>query len=558
MKLITALHKSAALIIGMVCITPMLLSGCGGSGGSSAGGTTLSSIAITPDTATFPNGQSQKLTATGTYSDGATADISSQVSWKSADTGVATVDSSTGIATGVAIGSTTVSASSGGITSPGANLRVTVAAPAGVMAVSASGQVTLSWSAVTGAASYNIYWGTAPAITAASSKISGATSPYLHSPLLDGNTYYYRVAAANAADETLSAETFSFLYAGGNPAGTFAPAAGRLINARVGHNATLLANGNVLVTSGWNGTIYLTDSELYDTATATFSATGSLLTQRAYSSATLLPNGRVLVIGGHNLTGSLSSAELYNPATGQFTATGGLTTARETHTATLLANGKVLVTGGWGGAANLASAELYDPATGSFSATGSMITARAKHVATLLPNGKVLLTGGCSTINCVGGELATAEVYDPATGIFTATGSFMYARHNHTATLMPDGRVVLIGGQNFDGVWPGRTETYNPADGTFSSSAIMVNAGSYHSALLLSNGKVIVMPCGCGDAPTGAHLYDPATDSFSLTGTSNGLQHQNSVLLPNGKILLTGGQTAEALPVISSNAELFQ
>ena len=137
-------------------------------------------------------------------------------------------------------------------------------------------------------------------------------------------------------------------------------------------------------------------------------ATGDLVTARELHRATLLPNGRVLVASG-------TSAELYDPATGVWTPTGSLSIYRILHTATLLPNGKVLVAGGFGGAFSLTSAELYDPATGAWTATGSMNVGRDSHTATLLPNGQVLVAGGYG-----GGTnyLASAEVYDPAAGVF--------------------------------------------------------------------------------------------------------------------------------------------
>ena len=204
----------------------------------------------------------------------------------------------------------------------------------------------------------------------------------------------------------------------------------------------------------------------------TFSDTGSLATARYYHTATLLPNGKVLVAGGCNGSGSLASAELYDPASGTWTATGSLATARVDHTATLLPNGKVLVAGGFDSSGYLASAELYDPASGTWSGhrqprhrtlftrrrccptarcssqedyNGSAIS-RARnctirpagpgrppaaspphadhHTATLLPNGKVLVAGGFDS----GGYLASAELYDPASGTWTATGSLATAR----------------------------------------------------------------------------------------------------------------------------------
>ena len=125
--------------------------------------------------------------------------------------------------------------------------------------------------------------------------------------------------------------------------------------------------------------------------------------------------------------------------------TGDLLTAREWHTATLLPNRKVLVAagGGYDGYPALASAELYDPATGMWTATGSLATARWDHTATLLPNRQVLVAGGT---NYTAGVLASAELYDPATGTWTATGSMTTARESHTATLLPNGQVLVAGG----------------------------------------------------------------------------------------------------------------
>ena len=160
----------------------------------------------------------------------------------------------------------------------------------------------------------------------------------------------------------------------------------------------------------------LADAELYNPATGTFSTTGSLNTPRYYYTATLLNNGMVLVVGGQNSSDVLASAELYNPATGTFTPTGSLNTARTRHTATLLNNGMVLIAGGsdygivdFGQA--LASAELYDPATGTFAPTSNMNIGRVWDTATLLNNGMVLIAGGYGYDQW----LSSSELYEPAT-----------------------------------------------------------------------------------------------------------------------------------------------
>src|SRR5262245_19085703 len=125
---------------------------------------------------------------------------------------------------------------------------------------------------------------------------------------------------------------------------------------------------------------------------ASFSNTGSLSDVRSAHTATLLPNGTVLVTGGFNGTDPVASAELYDPATGQWTMTGSLTTARRIHTATLLPGGKVLVASGGtsGTVVRTLTCELYDPAVGTWTNTGSMASGRARHTATLLTNGMVL------------------------------------------------------------------------------------------------------------------------------------------------------------------------
>ncbi len=212
------------------------------------------------------------------------------------------------------------------------------------------------------------------------------------------------------------------------------------------HTATLLTNGKVLIVGGYGWTSGFTNiAELYDPATGSFSPTGSaqyIHGQR--STATRLADGRVLIVGGYDGIACQKIAEIYDPSTATFTATANPpVVAHAWHTATLLPNGKVLIAGGYDASfATQAVAELYDPAAGTFQLTGSLIADRAGHSATLLPSGKVLVTGGVQTTTPGFGIcLNSVEIYDPATGLFSAGPNMPVDRCSPDATLLPSGKV---------------------------------------------------------------------------------------------------------------------
>jgi hypothetical protein len=322
-----------------------------------------------------------------------------------------------------------------------------------------------------------------------------------------------------------------------------------------GQASALLTDGRVLVL----GDTGAPAGALFDPATARFSMTGLLVTSRVNETATSLQDGPVLVAGGDNGTGLLASAELYDPATGKFSPTGSMLSPREFDTATLLRDGRVLFLGGIGNGGYLASAELYDPASGRFSSAGNTLAPLGEgHTATLLQDGRVLIAGGDGS-SPPARLTATAELYDPASGKFSWTGSMTTPRAFHTATLLTDGRVLIAGGESDSG-FNSSAELYDPTSGTFGATGSMSSARQSHVAVLLHDGRVLVAggDIGTGNRLVSAELYDPATGRFSPTGAMTtervGL---TATLLLDGRVLVVGANVTGTGSDILNGAELY-
>lgn len=331
---------------------------------------------------------------------------------------------------------------------------------------------------------------------------------------------------------------------------------GTLATARSGHTSILLPDGKVLIAGGTAASA-LASAELYDPAAGTFSPTGALATARAYFTATLLPNGKVFVAGGFGST-HLASTELYDPALGTWSASGFSATARASHTATLMFNGKVLLTGGGNINGYQASAETYQtPGADSWTPTGSLVNGRSGHATTLLANGRLLVAGGVTS----SGVSATAELYDPATGLWTSTGPLVTARSGATATLLNDGKVLMTGGNGVD-FYPysiNSAEIYNPATGQWTATTPMSFERGGHTATRLADGRVLIAGGFDGFGSTsllGAEIYNPATATWGGAGQMiEGLYSHTATLLPDGKVLVAGGSDGGSFP--SSNAYLY-
>jgi Kelch motif protein/galactose oxidase-like protein len=196
------------------------------------------------------------------------------------------------------------------------------------------------------------------------------------------------------------------------------------------------------------------------------------------------------------------------------------------------------------------NAEIYDPGTGTWTRTGSMNVARQGATATVLPNGKVLVAGGSVFIN--GDALTSAELYDPSTGTWTLTGSMNVRRSQHTATLLAaNGQVLVAGGGDGYQFYTSTAELYNPSIGTWKLTGSMSVARFGHAATQLPDDDVLAaggqstqnLGCPpCGNLQSSAELYVPSSGTWVSAGNMTTVrEHQYAVLLPDEEVLEAGG-----------------
>ena len=233
-------------------------------------------------------------------------------------------------------------------------------------------------------------------------------------------------------------------------------------------------------------------------------ASTSMSSERHGHTATRMADGRVLIAGGENAGGVLNQTEIYDPASATFSAAANMTSARVDHSATLLADGRVLITGGRDGGASLATTEIFDPAAGTFTSGPTMSVARAGHSATLFANGRVLIAGGDAN--------GTAELLDLTAGTSTAAGSMGVARSHHSAALLQDGRVLVVGGRDGDGNALSTGEIFDTPAESFSNVGSALKAGRVLPLLrVLFDGKVQIIG---GSNDGSMEVYDPVYEGF--------------------------------------------
>jgi N-acetylneuraminic acid mutarotase len=309
--------------------------------------------------------------------------------------------------------------------------------------------------------------------------------------------------------------------------------------------------------------------------TASWTAAASMAEARSFYTATVLDDGQVLVAGGFVRTngegppfgGAYSAGvEIYDPSSNTWTPTGHLTTARAGHAAALLEDGRVLVAGGQMVVAPgrppvfLDSAEIYDPATGQWTVTGSMHVRRQEPILTLLPDGRVFVAGSARTRSPDG---RSAEIYDPDTGQWTRVADMSTPRNDHIQVLLDDGRVLVAGGFRDTVPAPGAyfasAEIYDPQKNRWTPTGSMTMPRADPEGIRLKDGRVLVTGGFTVIFPqtrtNTAEIYDPATGQWTLTGgaMSDPKVDHAIALLEDGRVLVAGGVKTLETPVASAD-----
>ncbi len=312
---------------------------------------------------------------------------------------------------------------------------------------------------------------------------------------------------------------------------------GNLTRPRNLHVATLLQNGKVLIAGGnaalppaGEGVVeqdLLVSAEIFDPETGTSTPTGDMNASRSEDHGILLPDGRVLIISGFLRL----PIEKYDPHSGRFDAVADAPFSVGTRTATVLPNGEILLISGHPGGGRW---RVFDPAKGTLSDTFAMDHPGRGHTATLLKDGRVLIVGGAHRgVELTGRNL----IYDSSSNGFTEAGHLQVDRSGHTAVLLADGRVLIVGGFAGNGRRAQTAEIYDPETNTFSPAG--TSAMAPIAALLLPSGRVFFIHSENGNIA----LYNPDTQVFSPTGHSIGQWRSGATvtLLDDGRVVIAGG-----------------
>jgi len=334
---------------------------------------------------------------------------------------------------------------------------------------------------------------------------------------------------------------------------------GSMAVGRASHEAAVLADGRVLVAGGAGIEGLLASVELYDMLSGTWAATGSLRVGRAEHTASALQDGRVLVAGGTTANEDPTPrADLYDPESGTWADTAEMSAARSDFTASVLEDGRVLVVSGKDWPGSVISSELYDPVSETWELTGDSIAGRYGHAAVVLEDGRVLVCGGGSGSVFEGGH-ESAEIYDPASGAWSAAASMSEGRAWLSAVRLADGRVLASGGRDatrFSFWTTAGAEIYDPEADSWASVASMSANRSGHTSTLLEDGRALIVG-DIGADFSEVELYDAGSDAWTVGPNMNiARRSPTASLLPGGGVLVAGGLTEDG-SIATGSAELF-
>ena len=389
---------------------------------------------------------------------------------------------------------------------------------------------------------------------------------YRVSPTQRGITFDPPSSAWAITDANLGSVDFSVkpLTAGADTQANTWQMTGSMVYQRQNHTMTILNDGRVLVTGGGADSDLAPRAtcEIYDPATGTWKLTGKMKYQRIYHTATLLEDGKVLVAGGSSGTSPRASAELYDPVTGTWTDTGSMLWSQKNHTAIRLANGKVMMAG--------YDSEIYDPKTGVWEYFGwgyDGMWRRRQHTATLVPHTSGIASShpGTQQIILIGGNFDLdpgmtnySMVDTPQWALDDSSYAWLdmdpmgYSRRNHTATLMPDGTILVVGGaqsalgtsvlSSVESFKKNMSNYYS--DWSWHYIPPMTYDRSHHTATLLPNGQLLVAGGFSGaDQRASAELYDSVAKKWVTTNYMKyARERHTAALLADGRVLVAGGK----------------
>ncbi len=394
-------------------------------------------------------------------------------------------------------------------------------------------------------ASAELYDPASETFSATAGPLNSARDDFAAILLADGRALLAGGAGSSSLD---SAELY-------NPSSsTFSFTANSMSTGRWAASAAPLPDGNAIVGAGSSAFPYpipeQASFDLFDASTNKFSPTGALHIARWGAAAVVLPDGAPLILGGIDNQGTNSgnyepSGEIYNPTAGTFTVTGGLNALRMEYASALLPDGRVLIAGGADETSALDTAEVFDPKTRHFIPTANNLDVpRSSLNAVTLNDGKVLIASGSTGV--------TAELFDPKTMSFSPTpGPMISLRFVATATLLRDGTVLIAGGLDTSGNALDTAELYNPKTGTFTATGTMISPRAIHTATLLANGEVLLAGGSTSvfypDALDTAEIYDPKTATFTAVPNTMTTPRVSATAnrLRDGRVLIAGGVIAD-------------